>query len=95
MSTSTKNNIKTKRAYVPMSALAQSVEFDDSMMHVALSDGRVVSVPIIWFPTLYGATPEQRANYEIGAGGRGLHWPDLDEDLSVAGLMAGADQQAA
>ena len=95
MSTLTTNNLKAKRAYVPVEALAQSVEFDDSMMHVALSDGRIISVPIIWFPVLFHATPQQRLNYEIGAGGRGLHWPDLDEDLSVAGLMAGTDQQAA
>jgi hypothetical protein len=65
------------------------------MMHVQLTDGRVLSVPIIWFPTLREATPEQRANYEIGAGGRGLHWPDIDEDLSVAGLMSGGDERAA
>jgi len=60
-------------------------------MHVTLIDGRIVSVPMIWFPLLHAATPEQRAQYEIGSGGRSLHWPDLDEDLSVAQLLAGAD----
>lgn len=95
MTTSVKNNFKMRRAYVPTSALVQTVEFDDAMMHVSLTDGRVISVPILWFPTLHDATPQQRAQYEIGAGGRGLHWPDLDEDLSVAGLMAGVDWQAA
>jgi hypothetical protein len=70
------------------------VEFDDEMMHVYLSDGRVISVPIIWFPVLHEATAEQRAHYEIGGGGIGLHWPELDEDLSVANLMAGVDWES-
>jgi hypothetical protein len=82
---------KARRAYLPTSALAQSVEFTEEMMQVFLTDGRILSVPLIWFPALQAATPEQRANYEIGASGRGLHWPDLDEELSVAGLMAGVD----
>ena len=60
-------------------------------MSVHLRDGRVIGVPLAWFPRLLAATPEQRFKYEIGGGGIGLHWPDLDEDLSVAGLMAGAD----
>lgn len=83
------------RAFAPTSALAQAIEFDDSLMHVFLTDGRIISVPLLWFPLLHQATPQQRALYEIGAGGRSLHWPDLDEDLSVAGLMAGVDWQAA
>ena len=64
-------------------------------MHVHLTDGRVISVPLAWSPRLLSASIEQRNNYEIGAGGRGLHWPDLDEDLSLAGLLAGGDQRAA
>jgi len=48
-------------------------------------------VPLLWFPVLSKATAEQRARYEIGGGGISLHWPDLDEDLSIAGLMAGMD----
>ena len=95
MTTSVKSSFKASRAFVPIVALAQSVEFDDEMMHVFLTDGRIISVPILWFPTLRNASPQQRAQYEIGAGGRGLHWPELDEDLSVAGLMAGVDWQAA
>src|SRR5436309_1042529 len=95
MTTSVKDERRRRRAYVPTTALAQAVEFTEDMLHVQLTDGRVVSAPLTWFPTLYGATPEERARYRIGAGGRGLHWPDLDEDLSVAGLMAGADEQAA
>jgi hypothetical protein len=65
------------------------------MMKVHLADGRVISVPLIWFPLLYEATPEQRSVYEIGGGGISLHWPEIDEDLSVAGLLAGADEQSA
>jgi hypothetical protein len=91
MATLTENKSRVRRAYVPTTALAQSVEFDEDMMHVFLVDGRVVSVPIIWFPVLHEATPEQRKRYEIIGGGIGLHWPELDEDLSVANLMAGVD----
>lgn len=80
---------------MPTTALAKGVEFAEEMMHVQLTDGRILGVPLIWFPTLHAATPEQRERYQIGAGGRGLHWPELDEDLSIAGLMAGVDQQAA
>src|SRR5437764_4794200 len=86
---------KPRRAYVPATALAKSVDFDDVMMRVTFTDGRVLSVPLAWFPALYAATPEQRGRYEIGGGGVGLHWPDLDEDLSIAGLMAGVDWQSA
>jgi hypothetical protein len=59
------------------------------MMHVSLMDGRIISVPITWFLLLREATPEQREQCEIGGGGISLHWPDIDEDLSVANLMAG------
>ncbi len=83
-----------QRAYVPVTALAKAVEFDDTMMHVTFTDGRVLGVPLVWFPILRDATPQQRARYEIGGGGIGLHWPELDEDLSVAGLMAGVDRRS-
>ncbi len=95
MNTSVNSRAKHERGYVPTTALAKSVEFDNEMMSVFLTDGRIISVPIIWFPTLREATPEQPNRYEIGGGGTGLHWPELDEDLSVAGLMAGVDWQAA
>ncbi|HKS26281.1 MAG TPA: DUF2442 domain-containing protein [Pyrinomonadaceae bacterium] len=94
MSTLVNDKGKQARAYKPVSALARSIEFDDEMMHVSLTDGRIISVPLIWFPLLSGATPEQRGRYEIGGGGLSLHWPEIDEDLSVAGLMTGADQQS-
>jgi len=94
MTTSAKSNLRAVRAYVPTSALAKAIDFDDALMHVTLTDGRMLSVPLIWFPQLHGASPDQRSRYEIGAGGRSLHWPDLDEDLSVAQLLAGGDQSS-
>lgn len=60
-------------------------------MQVFLTDGRMVSVPLLWLPLLSATTPEQRANVEIGGGGIGLHWPEIEEDLSVSNLMAGGD----
>jgi hypothetical protein len=80
---------------VPVTALAKAVEFDEEMMRVTFTDGRVLSVPLVWFPTLHNATPAQRKRYEIGGGGISLHWPALDEDLSIAGLMAGVDRHSA
>jgi hypothetical protein len=94
MSTLVSSDVKSQRAYVPNTALAKSVDFDEDMMHVLLTDGRRISIPIVWFPLLLRASPEQRTNYEIGSGGTSLHWLELDEDLSVAGLMAGPDLQS-
>jgi hypothetical protein len=94
MSTLVSSDAKSQRAFVPTTALAKSVDFDEDMMHVLLTDGRRLSVPITWFPLLLKASPEQRTKCEIGGGGSSLHWPELDEDLSVAGLMAGADSQS-
>ena len=92
----TKNKAsKLQRAYVPATALAKFAEFDDVMLRVTFTDGRVLSVPLAWFPILRRASAEQRARYEIGGGGISLHWPELDEDLSVAGLMAGVDWRSA
>jgi len=95
MSTSADPKSKRPRGFVPNTALAKDISFDDAMMHVSLTDGRILSVPLAWFPILRAATPEQRTNCEIGGGGVGLHWPDLDEDLSIAGLMAGVDLRSA
>ena len=92
MSTLASRPKKSMRSYRPTSALAKSIDFTDDMMNVHLIDGRIIGVPIAWFPRLLAATPKQRKKYEIGGGGIGLHWPALDEDLSVAGLLAGADQ---
>ena len=95
MTTSAMHKPRIAKTFVPSTALAMRLEFSADMMHVYLTDGRVLSVPIVWSPRLLHASAEQRENYEIGAGGRGLHWPDLDEDLSIAGLMAGVDWRAA
>jgi hypothetical protein len=95
MSTSVESAAKLRRAYLPKTALAQEVKFDDEMMLVYLADGRIISVPIIWFPLLHEASAEKREQYEIGGGGTSLHWPEIDEDLSVANLLAGADWQSA
>ncbi|RRR78066.1 MAG: DUF2442 domain-containing protein [Candidatus Viridilinea halotolerans] len=82
---------RTRRAYVPTTALAKEVAFDDALMHVTLTDGRIIGVPLIWFPLLRTATSQQLNQYEIGAGGRSLHWPELDEDVAVAQLLAGTE----
>ena len=71
-----------------MSTSPKSVRFDDNSMWVELSDGRVIAVPLAWFPRLLHASAEQRAHVELSP--RGLHWEALDEDISVAGLLAGA-----
>lgn len=94
MSTSVESNAKFRRAFVPTTALAKSLKFDEEMMHVIFTDGRELSVPLQWFPTLRRASPQQREQYEIAGGGISLHWADLDEDLSVAGLLAGADRRS-
>ena len=94
MSTSADSNVQFQRAFVPTTALAKQVKFDDVAMQVTFTDGRVLAVPIAWFPLLRDATPEQRANCQICGGGVSLHWPDVDEDLSIAGLMAGVDRNA-
>jgi hypothetical protein len=72
-----------------MSTSATSVRFDDVTMWVELNDGRTIGVPLAWFPRLLRATPGQRAQCRIGVTGGGLHWEDLDEDISVDGLLAG------
>jgi hypothetical protein len=82
-------------AFVPATALAKAVDFDADMMRVTLMDGRELAVPLVWFRTLSQASPEQRKHCEIGGGGISLHWPELDEDLSIAGLMAGVDARSA
>lgn len=72
-----------------MSFSATAVEFDDRSFVVKLSDGRELRIPLTWFPTLYNATPAQRANVRISRSGNGLHWDELDEDISLEGLLKG------
>jgi hypothetical protein len=67
-----------------------SVTFSADSLSVALMDGRTISVPLAWYPKLLHATEEQRKTWTISGAGYGIHWPDLDEDLSTEGLLRGA-----
>jgi len=69
--------------------LAQSVTLTDAELVVSLVDGRVLSTPLVWFPRLLLASPAARTHYELLGNGEGIHWPEVDEDISVAGLLAG------
>ena len=66
------------------------VTFNEDALTVSLRDGRVISVPLVWYPRLLNADPKQRSNWKVAGGGFGIHWPDLDEDLSTEGLLRGA-----
>ena len=68
----------------------RDVRFTEDTMSVDLMDGRTITVPLAWYPRLYHAAAEQRANWEVSGGGYGIHWPDIDEDLSTEGLLRGA-----
>ncbi len=68
----------------------KNVHLSEDLLSVDLLDGRTISVPLAWYPRLLHATPEQRANWQIAGGGYGIHWPELDEDLSSEGLLRGA-----
>lgn len=68
---------------------AMEVEVTDDELTVRLVDGRRVSVPLVWYPRLLHATPEQRNDWELIGEGEGIHWPRVDEDLSVAGILRG------
>ncbi|MBF0304366.1 MAG: DUF2442 domain-containing protein [Alphaproteobacteria bacterium] len=76
-----------------MSTSAKALSFDQHTMWVELGDGRTIGVPLAWFPRLLHATPDQRERCRIGYGGEGLHWEELDEDISVPGLLAGRGDQ--
>src|SRR5882762_6961658 len=67
-----------------------SVNFTADSLCVSLRDGRTISVPLAWYPRLLHASKEQLGNWKISGGGYGIHWPDLDEDLSTEGLLRGA-----
>jgi len=70
--------------------VATELETSEDELTVALSDGRRISVPLAWFPRLLNATPEERAEFRLLGGGEGIHWPRIDEDISVAGLLRGS-----
>lgn len=74
-----------------MNTLAvKDVSFDGDAITVFVTDSRAISVPLAWYPRLYHATPEQREAWEICGGGYGLHWEEIDEDLSTEGMLRGA-----
>ena len=72
-----------------MNTSANELSFDNNMMWVTLVDGRKLGVPLAYFPRLLAATPQQRLQYEFSGNGTGIHWDELDEDISVQGLLMG------
>jgi hypothetical protein len=74
---------------VEVNPLAIDVSCSENELQVILSDGRRISVPLAWFPRLVAGTAEQRAKFVLLGDGQGIHWPELDEDLSVVGLLKG------
>jgi len=66
------------------------VKFTRDALSVSLRGGRTITVPLVWYPRLFDATPAQRKNWRVAGGGYGIHWPDVDEDLSTEGLLRGA-----
>ena len=72
-----------------------SVSVTDDEIQAILTDGRKISVPLVWSWRLAAATPEQRQNYEIIGSGQGVHWPDLDEDISAQGMLTGSPARPA
>ena len=68
----------------------KDIHCTDDVLRVDLIDGRTIAVPLAWYPKLLHATPEQRANWRTCGGGFGIHWPDIDEDLSTEGFLRGA-----
>ena len=66
-----------------------TIEVTEDTLAAELSDGSTISVPLSWHPRLVHATPGERSNWELIGGGQGIHWPDLDEDISIEGLLAG------
>lgn len=69
---------------------AMHVAVEEARLVVDLMDGRTIAVPLAWYPRLANATPEQRSHWELAGGGYGIHWTDIDEDLSTEGLLRGA-----
>lgn len=71
------------------SLVARNVSVTEQDLVVELADGRTISVPLSWYPRLQTGTPQERSNWRLIGRGEGIHWPDLDEDISTAGLIAG------
>ena len=74
---------------IELRVAAQSVTIGDDALIAHLADGRTITVPLAWFPRLLNGTMTERSNFRLIGGGSGIHWPDLDEDISVASLLAG------
>jgi hypothetical protein len=72
---------------VKLDANAVDVTVTDDQLVVVLADGRELAAPLLWFPRLFEATPDQRRNWRLIGRGQGIHWPDVDEDISVASLL--------
>ncbi len=70
-----------------LAPIAANVTFRDEHLVVQLTDGREISIPLAWFPRLQGATPQQRQQWELMGGGVGIHWEEIDEDISVPRLL--------
>jgi hypothetical protein len=68
----------------------KDVRVSDDVLSVDLMDGRTITVPLAWYPRLMNATPQQRQRWEVSGAGYGIHWPEIDEDLSSEGLLRGA-----
>jgi hypothetical protein len=73
--------------YKQSDAFAKDVFFDSEMMHIQLLDGRIISVPLMWFPKLRDAKPEQREKWRLIGKGIGIHWDELDEDIEISSLL--------
>ncbi len=68
----------------------KDIRITEDTLSVDLADGRTITVPLVWYPRLLHASAEQQQNWQVAGGGFGIHWPDIDEDLSTAGLLRGA-----
>lgn len=76
---------------VKLEDIAINVHFDEYSVYFDLADGRMLSAPLVWFPRLLKASPQQRQKWELIGRGSGVHWPEVDEDISVRGLLGLAD----
>ena len=79
----------SSRPHSPQTDFARDVRVTNERLVVELTDGRIVSVPLDWYPRLLHGTAQERAGWELIGGGEGIHWPELDEDVSVEGILGG------
>lgn len=82
------NGMPAANQAVTLARICQ-VTVTDDMLSVDLEDGRTIAVPIGWYPRLAYGTPKEQANFQVSGAGYGVHWPDLDEDIGVEGLLLG------